>query len=131
MRTGVSLSPMVLPPGLPHMQLPQASPIHPMGIGTTGGCSLGTGLGGAGSTVGEPMCDMTYGVPARPLTNLTSPDPTILQPSTNYSNIQPRVITAPESASSQFPHPFVHATSQVSYVFVLVKVLFLFHVGCV
>ncbi|KAI5069088.1 hypothetical protein GOP47_0015389 [Adiantum capillus-veneris] len=73
-RTGMSLSPMVVPPGFPRMQAPQMSPVYAMGMGTLVGSS--TGVVSAGRLQYAPeKCAFTQ-----------------LQP-----------LTAPESVPSHFP----------------------------
>ncbi|MCO5604709.1 hypothetical protein L7F22_058879 [Adiantum nelumboides] len=109
-RTGMSLSPMVVPPGLPHMQAPQLSPLYPVGMGTLAGSS--TGVVSAGSAMGLAMCNMTCGVPARPFVSARNPVPWMLQPpeKSSFSQLQP--LTAPEMVPLHYPHSYMQTPSQ-------------------
>lgn len=117
MRSGVSLSPMVLPSGLPHMQIPQLEPFHPVGMGMTGGPS-GAGAG-MGQNVGLGMMDMTYGVPARPLISLPSlsapANPAFRPqsaPTLNSSISHFQALTTAENLPVYFPHSHLQMPSQ-------------------
>ncbi|MCO5560997.1 hypothetical protein L7F22_014617 [Adiantum nelumboides] len=109
-RTGMSLSPMVVPPGLPHMQAPHMSPLYPVGMGTLAGSS--TGVVSAGSAMGLAMCNMTCGVPARPFVSARNPVPWMLQPpeKSSFSQLQP--LTAPEMVPLHYPHSYMQTPSQ-------------------
>ncbi|KAH7442156.1 hypothetical protein KP509_03G073600 [Ceratopteris richardii] len=78
-RTGMSLSQVIVPQGLPNLQVPQMNPLYPVGMGSLEGSS--TGSMSAGSALGVAMCNMTYGFPARPLGSLTNMESRMLHQS--------------------------------------------------
>eukprot|EP00249_Psilotum_nudum_P022542 c28556_g1_i5 orf=424-2244(-) len=83
-RSGMSIPPMMLPSGMPHMQMPRMTPLHPMGMGVnvaTSAMGMGMGLG-----MGVGMVDIGHGIPGRPFYCLPSlPDQIHNMPSANCS----------------------------------------------
>ncbi|MCO5587308.1 hypothetical protein L7F22_041256 [Adiantum nelumboides] len=63
MRSGLSVSPMMIPLGMPHLQM---APLHPVGLGVpVGHPGLGMGMG-LHMSMGMGMVDLSQGMPGRP-----------------------------------------------------------------
>lgn len=66
-RSGMGVSPMLIPAGMQHMQMAQMAPVHPMGLGLPMvhvGMSMGVGMG---------MMDFSHGITGRPFQAVPAP----------------------------------------------------------
>lgn len=114
MRSGLSVSPMMIPLGMPHLQM---APLHPVGLGVpVGHPGLGMGMG-LHMSMGMGMLDLPQGMPARP------PQPISASPNHHFSiPYQVRTTTGSQectldstnmgSIPSQFM-PLPHGSSQM------------------
>eukprot|EP00250_Pteridium_aquilinum_P013970 c21695_g1_i1 orf=84-1850(-) len=114
MRSGLSVSPLMIPLGMPHLQM---APLHPVGLGVPiGHPGLGMGMG-LHMSMGMGMMDLPQGIPARPPHSMSGSPNHFSMPyqgrsvagsqdcsvdSTKMGSIPPQFMSIPQNPS-QFP----------------------------